>query len=105
MNPFNTFDVLIVTLDWVLQSISNSNGIGVSQTRIIRFVRLLRLLRAIRLLRRIQEAARKVDKWKIPTRHASLIPENEIRSLVGIIEILTMVYDRIQDSQLGLQIT
>ena len=105
-NPYNLFDVLVVTMDWVLQSMQDDNMLSgnVTQTRVIRFVRLVRLFRAARLLKRLHDEAREKRQWKIPARHLKAITESEAQSLVGILQILNMVFDRVQDKQLGVRI-
>jgi hypothetical protein len=110
-DPFNWLDTALVILDIVMVSAGigtaarASAAQGVRAIRILRFLRLFRILRAARILRRLADKANGKNAYrKIPARYTN-ISEYEAKSVVSILKILTMIYDRIQDQNLGIFIT
>jgi hypothetical protein len=105
-DPFNWLDTGLVLLDIVLESSGVNSGSaraaqGVRAIRILRFLRLFRILRAARILRRLADKASFKTFRKIPARYSN-ISEYEAKSVISILKILTMIYDRIQDQNLGI---
>ena len=71
--------------------------------RIIRILRLARLIRAARLLRRIATKSTRQNTYKMPIRYM-VTTEYEMKTLTGMIRILSIAHDRLQDRKLGMLI-
>lgn len=64
---------------------------------------MIRLIRAARLIRRITKKTVPKDIFKLPSRYLTS-SEYETRTLTGIIRILSVAHDRLQDRKLGMVI-
>lgn len=105
-NIFNALDFALVALDLVLVGLGTDNSvIGAARVtraaRVLRLLRLLRILRALRLLKKIADANRLANLWSMPSRYSSLT-ELDVKSIVSMLRIMTIVYSKIQDQQLDL---
>lgn len=103
---FNCIDALLVAIDWTLFFFFDSNiGNTVQATkgiRVIRLLRLFRLMRAGRLIRKIAKESIEVV-WVIPVKYNS-VSDEESETIVNILRVLSMIYQRIQEKQLGVLI-
>ena len=103
---FNCIDGLLVVIDWILFFFFDSNiGNTVQATkgiRVIRLLRVFRLMRAGRLIRKIAKEAIRVV-WVMPVKYNS-ISDEESETIVNILRVLSMIYERIQEKQLGVLI-
>ena len=66
----------------------------------MRLLRLIRLIRAARLVRKIVDESNKVVVWVPPARYANVTSE-EAETIVSMLKVLSMIYDRILDKNLG----
>lgn len=100
-DPLNFIDLALVILDVVTLSDTGHNaGTTASKgIRIIRVVRIARLIRAARLINRIANQ-KVVHRYKVPARY-STVSATEATTVVTILQVLAMIYDRIQDRNLG----
>lgn len=101
---FNCLDTVVVLLDIVVLSLGVDATLAdaasvVKILRIIRVIRLIRVLRAAKLMRTIQEVV--IPPYTFPARYLHAAP-NEVRTIVGILKILYIAMDRIQDKRLGI---
>ena len=103
-NIFNLIDLTVVILDLVLLSLDIPSLQGAvtftKALKTIRILRLIRVMRAARLLKRIAGVRITEKNWIMPSRY-SCITDAEIRTLVGILRVLSIIHDRIQDRKLN----
>jgi len=107
VDKFNIGDLLLIMLDLILIGIGTSslrrlgNAARVAKIfRIMRLLRLIRLIRAARLVRKIVDESNKVVVWVPPARYANVTSE-EAETIVSMLKVLSMIYDRILDKNLG----
>lgn len=106
-DPFNLLDIAMVIFDVVLLALdSYSNTIGAGRTarsiRIIRVLRLVRLFPVVNIITHIstEEYQAQVDSYEVPVRYQGVKPM-EARTIVNVLKVLSMFYDRILDKKLG----
>ena len=107
MDKFNIGDLCLILLDLILIGIGTSslrrlgNAARVAKIfRIMRLLRLIRLIRAAKLVRKIVDESSKVVVWVPPARYANVTAE-EAETIVSMLKVLSMIYDRILDKNLG----
>lgn len=106
-DPFNVLDLALIILDVAITTTGNSDQqVSASRAsrglRILRAVRIVRLLRAARIIRTL--AANKApERWSLPTRYKN-VSKLEANTVVTILQVLNMFYDRIQDKNLDIAI-
>eukprot|EP01033_Poteriospumella_lacustris_P003231 gene3231-2378_t len=106
-DPFNVLDLALIILDVAIFATGNSDQqVSASRAsrglRILRAVRIVRLLRAARIIRTL--ATNKThERWSLPTRYKN-VSKLEANTVVTILQVLNMFYDRIQDKNLDIAI-
>ena len=102
-SPLNNLDIMVVTLDLALLSIDTpglKNARNFAKTlKTIRILRLIRFMRAARVLKRIADRTKVSSNWTMPARYAATT-ENEVRTLAGMLKVISIIHDRIQDRKL-----
>eukprot|EP01039_Chlorochromonas_danica_P008105 gene8101-8940_t len=109
-DPFNIMDICMVIFDIILLSLdSYANDVGAGRTaRSIRIIRVLRLIRVFPVVNAIthithDEFQAESDGFVTPSRYHNIQPM-EARTIVNILKILSMFYDRILDKKLDLAV-
>ena len=106
-NPLKFVDVFIVMLDVTVLVTDiilggQSNYVNAARfLRILRMFRIIRVVRAARLINTIASNSYRHHQYVIPARY-STTTEYEVRTVTGIIKVMSAVHDRIQDRKLGL---
>ena len=106
--PLNFMDVFIVVLDvfvllmdWLLEG-QTSYVTAARFLKVLRMFRIIRIVRAARLINTIASSSYyRHEPYVVPERYSN-ITEMEVRTITGIIKIVSAVHDRIQDRKLGL---
>ena len=102
-SPLNVLDMMVVTLDLALLVIHSPGLKGASNLaqalKIFRILRLIRFMRAARVLKRIADSTKVTSNWTMPARYAATT-DNEVRTLAGMLKVISIVHDRIQDRKL-----
>jgi hypothetical protein len=96
---FCTFSYLILILILILTQSSLLLSFYSISCRTIRILRLVRVFRAARLLKRIADRSSVIDVWVLPKRY-SQTNSHEVRTIAGILRVLSQVHERIQDRKL-----
>lgn len=104
-NKYRILDILIVSLDVLTFSIElfvSGHSFQYQYFRVIRLLRAARLIRVGKLLKGISasQAKHSNHNWVLPARYEQNTPF-EIKTITGILQILSGVHHRIQDKQLG----
>jgi hypothetical protein len=103
-SSLNILDVVIVVFDLVLLFLDPQffqyAAKFAKALKVFRIVRLFRVFRAARLLKTIAEKSVVHDEWVLPERY-SKTTDNEVRTIAGILRILRMAHDRIEDHKLS----
>lgn len=107
-DPYNILDLALIVLDIVITATGTSKDEHVGATRASRGLRILRAIRVIRLLRaariiRSLASNKSSDGWQAPSRYKN-VSKLEANTVVTILQILNMFYDRIQDKNLDIAI-
>eukprot|EP01038_Epipyxis_sp_PR26KG_P012176 gene12176-16306_t len=104
-DPFNLVDTFLVVLDLILLSFNAYlSQIKLARIiRILRIIRVIRVLRAARIMKKIADQREKILPWSIPKRY-SHVTKDEVQTMLNVLKVLSMLYDRIQDKRLGLTI-
>jgi hypothetical protein len=106
-NPLKFVDVFIVLLDvFVLLMdhllVGKTSYVSAARfLRVLRMFRIVRVVRAARLINTIALNSYRHQQYVIPERY-STTTEFEVRTITGIIRVMSAVHDRIQDRKLGL---
>eukprot|EP01031_Cornospumella_fuschlensis_P034622 gene34622-41926_t len=110
LDPFNVVDFLMVLFDSIMLGINSYDNEPVAgrTARIVRILRVLRLLRFIPVLNMVatrtmtqDEYKEKLDSYEVPDRF-SFIKPMQSRTIVNVLKVLSMFYDRILDKKLDL---
>jgi hypothetical protein len=99
---FNIVDVCIVLMDIVLLSIGGFGSSSFSAgLKAIRFARVLRVMRAARILTHMaKKTVYSQEEWVSPRRYSHIQPL-EAKTYTGILRVISLTKQRIQDRQLG----
>lgn len=98
---YNIVDTALVFLDIALLiTVFLSASGDTASLRIIRLLRVVRLAKTFQMMKQITETNQQKQSWKIPKRYLS-VKKYEAKTMISMLEILSMFYSRIQDKTLG----
>jgi hypothetical protein len=101
---YNVVDTLLVALDIALLIVTlTTSSSNTSAIRIVRLLRIIRLYKTYKMMRKIARNTSQKAVWKLPKRYLS-IKKYEAKTMIGMLEILLMFYNRIQDKTLDVAI-
>lgn len=105
-NVFNVIDLALVLLDVIIMvvgvDVNHAQANASRSLRILRAIRVVRVVRAARIIRTLANN-KKESTWQLPARY-SKVSKLEASTVVTILQVLNMFYDRIQDKSLDIAI-